>query len=76
MSTSNRLLLEVLMPPTAKPSHPATQLPLFHPPRPGLSWEATPLEHRQQVERLLARMLREHAVRYLEEAPVREARDE
>lgn len=51
-------------------------LPLFQPPRSGLSWEAMPLEHRQQVERLLAHMLREHALRRLGEAPAREARDE
>ena len=64
------------MPPTAKPSHRTTQLPLFQPPRSGLSWEATPLEHRHQIERLLAHMLREHALRRLGEAPAREARDE
>jgi hypothetical protein len=64
------------MPTTAKPSHPATQLTLFQPPRPGLLWEATPLDHRQQVERLLARMLREHALRLGGAEPVREARDE
>ena len=76
LSTSNCSLLEVLMSSTAKPSHPATQLTLFQPPRSGLSWEATPLEHRQQVERLLARMLREHALRQREGVPAREARDE
>ncbi len=64
------------MPPTAKPSHAATQLPLFQPPRPGLSWETMPLEHRQHVERLLARMLREHALRPLGATPAPEARDE
>lgn len=64
------------MPLTAKPSHPATQLTLFQPPRPSLSWEATPLEHRHQVERLLARMLREHALRQRGWTPAREARDE
>jgi hypothetical protein len=64
------------MPTTARPPHPATQLPLFQPPRPGLSWEALPLEHRQQVERLLARMLREHALRQLGRARPLEARDE
>ena len=61
---------------TATPSRPVTQLTLFHPPRPALSWEATPIEHRQQVERLLARMLREHALRQRGGAPAREARDE
>ena len=65
------------MPAITKPSPPATQLTLFQPSRPALSWEATPLEHRQQVERLLARMLREHAVRRLVEgAPAREAHHE
>jgi hypothetical protein len=64
------------MPTTATPSHPATQLPLFQPLRPGLSWEATPLELRPQVERLLARMLREHALRLVGGAPAREAHDE
>ena len=64
------------MPLTAKPSHRATQLRLFQPPRPGLLWEATPLEHRQQVEHLLARMLRDHALRQREGTPAREARDE
>ena len=65
------------MPATTKPSYPATQLTLFPPPRPGLSWEATPLEHRQQVERLLARMLREHVMRrHIGGAPAREAHDE
>ena len=61
---------------TATPSHRVMQLTLFQPPRPSLSWEATPIEHRQQVERLLARMLREHALRQCGGAPAREARDE
>lgn len=61
---------------TATPSRRVTQLTLFQPPRPGLSWEATPIEHRQQVERLLARMLREHALRQAGGSPAREARDE
>ena len=64
------------MPMTVKPSRPATQLTLFQPPRPVLSWEATPAEHRQQIERLLARMLREHARRQLGRPPAREAQDE
>ena len=64
------------MPAITKPSPLATQLTLFQPPRPALSWEATPLEHRQQVERLLARMLRDHALRRRAGAPGREARDE
>ena len=53
-----------------------TQLTLFQPPQPGVSWEATPIEHRQQVERLLARMLREHALRERGGSPAREAGDE
>jgi hypothetical protein len=61
---------------TATASRRVTQLTLFQPPPPGLSWEATPLEHRQQVERLLARMLREHALRQRGRATEREARDE
>jgi hypothetical protein len=61
---------------TATPSHRVMQLTLFQPPRPDLSWEATPVEHRQQVERLLARLLREHALRQRGGALVREARDE
>lgn len=59
-----------------KPAHLATQLRLFQPPRPDLRWATTPLEYRQQVERLLARMLRDHALRQLEGARAREARDE
>lgn len=62
--------------PTAKPSHATTQLSLFPPPRPRLSWETMPLEHRQHVERLLARMLREHALRQLSTTPAPEAHDE
>ena len=61
---------------TATPSRRVTQLTLFQPARPALSWEATPIEHRQQVERLLARMLREHALRHRGGSPAREARDE
>jgi hypothetical protein len=64
------------MPTTVKPAHLATQLRLFQPPRPALQWAATPLEHRQQVEHLLARMLRDHALRQREGTPAREARDE
>ena len=61
---------------TAKPSHPATQLTLFQPPRPSLSWAAMPIDHRQQIERLLAHMLREHALRQRGSTPAREGRDE
>jgi len=59
---------------TVKAAHLATQLGLFQPPRTDLRWAAMPLEYRQQVERLLARMLRDHARRQLERA--RETRDE
>jgi hypothetical protein len=50
------------MPTTAKPPH-ATQLPLLQSPRSRLPWERIPLENRQEVEQLLARLLREHASR-------------
>jgi hypothetical protein len=61
---------------TVPSSSPATQLSIFPPPRPSLSWEAMPLEHRQQVEHLLARMIREHALRHVDRPPVAETRDE
>ena len=61
---------------TIKPAHLATQLGLFQPPRTELRWAVTPLEHRQQVEHLLARMLRDHARRQLARAQARETRDE
>lgn len=64
------------MPFAAQPSRGATQLPLFRWPRQQPSWEAMPIEIRQQVERLLARMLRDHAARKLGVAPPREDRDE
>jgi hypothetical protein len=64
------------MPSTVKPSHATMQLPLFQPARLGLSWETMPLEHRQQIERLLARLLREHALRQLKATLAPEARDE
>jgi hypothetical protein len=70
------LLLEVLMARTVTWSPPAIQLSIFQPPRPSLSWEAMPLEHRQQVEHLLARMIREHALRHVGKPPVGEPRDE
>jgi len=47
----------------AKPSRRATQLPLFQPSRQEPNWESMPPEIQQQVERLLARMLRDHAAR-------------
>ncbi len=43
----------------------AGQLPLFQPPRQEPSWESMPPEIQQQIERLLARMLREHVARSL-----------
>ena len=51
------------MPTFAKPSRRATQLPLFQPSRQEPNWESMPPEIQQQVERLLARMLRDHAAR-------------
>ena len=42
------------------------QLPLFQPaPRQGPSWDSMPPEIRQQIERLLAHMLREQLARSL-----------
>ena len=61
---------------TVKSAYLATQLRLFQPPRTDLRWAAMPLEYREQVEHLLARMLRDHARRQLERARAREARDE
>jgi hypothetical protein len=52
------------MPSCTKPSRRATQLPLFQAPRQGPTWESMPPEIQQQIERLLARMLRDHAARY------------
>jgi hypothetical protein len=76
LSTLICLLQEVLMSFAAKPSREATQLPLFRWHRQQPSWEAMPIEIRQQVERLLARMLRDHAARKLGVASPREDRDE
>jgi len=64
------------MPFAAKPSRRATQLTLFQWPRQQPNWEAMPMEVQQQVERLLARMLRDHAARKRGVAPHREDRDE
>ena len=61
---------------TAKPSQQVQQLALFSPPQPGGWWETMPPQSRQQVERLLGRMLREHAVRRLDEPAAREVGDE
>ena len=51
------------MPTFANPSRRATQLPLFQPLRQEPNWESIPPEIQQQVERLLARILRDHAAR-------------
>jgi hypothetical protein len=51
------------MPLTPKPPQRAIQLALFRPSRNEPSWETVPGEVQQQVLRLLARMLREHAAR-------------
>lgn len=51
------------MPTFAKPSRRATQLPLFLSSRQEPNWESMPPEIQQQVEHLLARMLRDHAAR-------------
>lgn len=64
------------MPVTTKPLRPMAQLTLFQPPHAEGLWEACPLENRHQVKHLLARMLREHAVRRLGEPAAREAGDE
>ncbi len=51
-----------------KPSRRAMQLQLFQLSRQEPNWESMPPEIRQQVERLLARMLREYAARHLDAA--------
>jgi hypothetical protein len=51
------------MPTFAKPSRRATQLPLFQSSHQKPDWESIPPEIQQQIERLLARMLRDHAAR-------------
>lgn len=56
------------MPTFAKPSRRATQLPLFQSSHQKPDWESIPLEIQQQIERLLARMLRDHAARQLSAA--------
>ena len=75
-STLTCPLQEVLMQSAAKPSHRATQLTLFQWSRQEPNWEAMPIEIQQRVERLLARMLRDHAARQRGEASSREDRDE
>jgi hypothetical protein len=51
------------MPTFTKPSRRSTQLPLFPSLRQVPNWESMPPAIQQQIERLLARMLREHAAR-------------
>ncbi len=55
------------MPSTPKPPHRAIQLKLFRPTRNEPSWEVVPPEVQQQVLRLLARILRDHAARRQDE---------
>jgi delta 1-pyrroline-5-carboxylate dehydrogenase len=58
------------MPALHKPARRTRQLTLFTPSRPEPNWEAIPPETRQQIERLLARMLREHVAHLLGAAAV------
>lgn len=51
------------MPTFLEPSRRAMQLPLFQSSHQQPNWESMPPEIRQQVEHLLARMLRDHAAR-------------
>lgn len=64
------------MPSTSKPAQRAIQLTLFRPTRNEPSWEAVPPEVRQQVLRLLARLLRDHAAHRHGERMLQEDRDE
>ena len=64
------------MPSTLKPAQRAIQLALFRPTRNEPNWNAVPLEVQQQVLRLLARMLREHAARQHGEGLLQEDCDE
>ncbi len=52
------------MPTFVKPSRRATQLPLFQSSHQEPNWKSMPPEIQQQIERLLARMLRDHAARH------------
>jgi hypothetical protein len=54
----------------------ALQLKLFHPRLKSPCWEQLPPEIRQQTVPLLARLLREHALRACASHQVKEARDE
>jgi hypothetical protein len=63
------------MPTFAKSPRRATQLPLFPSARQVPNWESMPPEIQQQIERLLARMLRDHIARR-SSAALREDGDE
>jgi hypothetical protein len=54
----------------------ALQLKLFHPRLNSPCWEQLPPEIRQQIVRLLARLLRERALIARASHPIKEARDE
>ena len=75
-STVTCRLQEVLMQSTLKPPQRAIQLALFRPTHKGPSWNTVPIEVQQQVLRLLARMLRDHAARRRGEPVLQEDRDE
>ena len=61
---------------TVKSPQRAIQLVLLRPSRNEPSWEAMPIDVRQQVLRLLARMLREHVACARGEATLQEDRNE
>jgi len=64
------------MPFLPKLAHCATQLPLFQSPPQEPNWGSIPPEIQQQIERLLARMLRQHAARLSDVVPSPESGDE
>jgi hypothetical protein len=64
------------MPSALKSPQRAIQLTLYHPVRNEPRWEALPIEIRQQVLHLLARMLRGHLAWRRGEPAVREDRDD
>ena len=64
------------MPSTLKLPRRAIQLALFRASRNEPNWKAMPLEVRQQVVRLLARMLRDHVARQRGRPAPQEDRDE
>lgn len=61
---------------TLKPPRGARQLTLFRPLRDEPNWEAVPVEIQQQVLRLLAHLLRDHAAHRPGEHAPQEDRDE